>query len=151
VIAKKAYITAAHTNVLFGGYMGCGWKKWSDEAGIERLRILQLAWQEHDSVFGKVMRGDVWQMQIDSGASELVLESRYVGEGRPSVENTWLGRLWQWMSTSGLQLRLRGRAAAVFCKGGQCDCDRHLLSGLRGSTKKLAARGCIKFNVQMRV
>ena len=54
VIAKKAHITAAHTNVLFGGYMGCGWKKWSDGAGIERLRILQLAWQGHDTVFGEV-------------------------------------------------------------------------------------------------
>jgi hypothetical protein len=89
VIAKKAHITAAHTNVLFGGYMGCGWKKWSDEAGIKRLRILQLAWQEHDSVFGKaIMQGAVWQMQIGSGASDLALESRYAGEVRPSVENT---------------------------------------------------------------
>jgi hypothetical protein len=52
---RHIYITAAHTHVLFGGYMGYGWKKWSDEAGIERLRILQLAWQEHDTVFGKAM------------------------------------------------------------------------------------------------
>jgi hypothetical protein len=49
VIAKKAHITAARTNVLFGGYMmGYGWKRWRDEAGIERLRILQMAWQEKD-------------------------------------------------------------------------------------------------------
>jgi hypothetical protein len=34
VIAMKAHITAAHTNVLFGGYRGCGWKRWRDEAGI---------------------------------------------------------------------------------------------------------------------
>jgi hypothetical protein len=63
VIAKKAHITAAHTNVLFGGYMECGWKRWRDEAGKERLRILQMA-------FAKVMRGAVWQLQQDSGTSE---------------------------------------------------------------------------------
>jgi hypothetical protein len=59
VIAKKAHITAAHINVLFGGYMGCGGRRWCDEAGIERLRILQMAWQEKDYVFAKVMRGAV--------------------------------------------------------------------------------------------
>jgi hypothetical protein len=40
------------------------------------VRILQMAWQEKDSVFAKVMRGAVWQLQQDSGASDLVLESR---------------------------------------------------------------------------
>jgi hypothetical protein len=35
VIAKKAHITGAHTNVLFGRYMGCGWERWRDEAGID--------------------------------------------------------------------------------------------------------------------
>jgi len=127
--------------------VGCGWKRWSDEAGIERLRILQLAWQEHDTVFGKVMRGAVWQMQIDSGSSDLVLESRYSGEGRPAVEDTWLGMLWQWMSSSGMQIRLKGRAANVPCKGSQCDCDRELLSNLRGYPRKMAADGCSKFGV----
>jgi hypothetical protein len=59
-IAKKAHIMAAHTiNALYGGYMGCGWKRWQDEAGIERLRILQMAWQERGSVFAKAMRGAV--------------------------------------------------------------------------------------------
>jgi hypothetical protein len=127
--------------------MGCGWKEWSDEAGIERSRILQLAWQEYDTVFGKVMRGAVWQMQIDSGSSDLVLESRYSGEGRPAVKDTWLGVLWQWMSSSGMQIRLKGRVAKVSCKGNQCDCDRELLSNLRGSTRKLAAEGCSMFGV----
>jgi hypothetical protein len=73
-IAKKAHTTATRTDVLYGGYMGCGWKQWRDEAGIERLRIvLQMAWQKRGSVFAKVMRGAVWQLQQDSGASDLVL------------------------------------------------------------------------------
>jgi hypothetical protein len=96
VIAKKAHITAAHTNVLFGGYMGCGWKRWRDEPGIERPRILQIAWQEKDSVFAKVMRGAVWQLQQDSGASDLVLESPFAGDETAAVTDTWLERLWQW-------------------------------------------------------
>jgi hypothetical protein len=90
VIAKKAHITAAHTNVLSGGYMGCGWKRWRDEAGIERLRIFQMAWQERDSVFAKVMRGAVWQLQQDSDASDLVLESPSAGGEIAAVEDTWL-------------------------------------------------------------
>mgnify|MGYP000429539528 FL=1 len=43
-IASKAHITAANSSILFGGYMGCGWKRWKDEVGIERLNILQAAW-----------------------------------------------------------------------------------------------------------
>ena len=86
-------------------------------------------------------------MQIDSGSSDLVLESRCSGEGRPAVEDTWLGMLWQWMSSSGMQIRLKGRAANVPCKGSQCDCDRELLSNLRGRPRKMAADGCSKFGV----
>jgi hypothetical protein len=63
-----------------------GRKWWRDETGIERLRILQMAWQEKGSVFAKVMRGAVWQLQQDSGASDLVLESRFVGDEVPAVE-----------------------------------------------------------------
>ena len=37
-IASKAHITAANSSILFGGYMGCGWKRWKDEVGIERLK-----------------------------------------------------------------------------------------------------------------
>jgi hypothetical protein len=38
--------------------MGCGWKRWKDEVGIERLKIVQqAAWQEKATVFAKVMRG----------------------------------------------------------------------------------------------
>jgi hypothetical protein len=34
VAAKKAGLTAAAHKVLFGGYMGCGWKRWADEVNI---------------------------------------------------------------------------------------------------------------------
>jgi hypothetical protein len=123
VIAKMVHITAAHTTVLLSSVVDT----W-DAGGrggvvklpvIERLRILQLACQEHDTVFGKVMRGAVWQMQIDSGSSDLrpiVLESRYSGEGRPAVEDTWLGMLWQWMSSN---------ANPVERKGSQCTLQGH--------------------------
>jgi hypothetical protein len=89
-------------------------------------------WEGHE-------RGAVWQMQIDSGSSDLLLESQYSGEGRPAVEDTWLGKLWQWMISSGMQIRLKGRVANAPCKGNQCDCGRQLLNKLRGSTRKLAA------------
>jgi hypothetical protein len=51
--------------------MECGWKRWRDEARIERLRILQMTWQEKGSVFAKVMRGAVWQLQQDSAARRI--------------------------------------------------------------------------------
>ena len=86
-----------------------------------------MAWQEQDYVFAKVMRGDVWQLQQDSGASDLVLELPFPGDEIAAVTDTWLGRLWQWMSRSGLQLGLHGRSAEVACKGGGCDCDRRLV------------------------
>jgi hypothetical protein len=63
------------------------WKRWRDEAGIERLRVLQMAWQEKGPVFAKVMRGAVWQLQQDSGASDLVLESQFAGDEVTAVED----------------------------------------------------------------
>jgi hypothetical protein len=39
-----------------------------------------MAWQEKDSVFAKVMRGAVWQLQRDSGAPDLVLEPPFTGD-----------------------------------------------------------------------
>jgi hypothetical protein len=39
-----------------------------------------MAWQEKDYMFAKVMRGAVWQLQQDSGASDLVLESPFAGD-----------------------------------------------------------------------
>jgi hypothetical protein len=35
VAAKKAGLTAAAHKVLYGGYMRCGWKKWSDEVNMK--------------------------------------------------------------------------------------------------------------------
>jgi hypothetical protein len=40
VAAKKAGLTAAAHKILYGGYMGCGWKKWSDEVNIERMKMV---------------------------------------------------------------------------------------------------------------
>ena len=60
VVAKKARITAAHTDVLFGGFMGCGWRKWQDEVNLERLKILITAWEERTTVFGRMMRPIEW-------------------------------------------------------------------------------------------
>ena len=57
VLAKKAGLTSASTDVLYGGYMGCGWKRWSDEVGIAKLQMLLTAWEEKDTTFSKVMRG----------------------------------------------------------------------------------------------
>jgi hypothetical protein len=39
------------------------------------------------------------------------------------------------------------RRYAIACKGGGCDCDRRLVRGLKGRTKKLAVAGCSKFGV----
>jgi hypothetical protein len=106
-----------------------------------------MAWKEKDSVFAKVMRGAVWQLQRDSGAPDLVLESLFAGDELAAVTNTWLGRRWQWMSRSGLQLRLHGRSAEVARKGCDCDCDHRLVRGLKGNTKGLAVSGCSEFGV----
>ena len=46
VAAKKAGLTAAAHKILYGGYMGCGWKKWSDEVNIERMKMVLQGWQE---------------------------------------------------------------------------------------------------------
>jgi hypothetical protein len=39
VAAKKAGLIAAAHKVLYGGYMGCGWKIWPDEVDIERMKM----------------------------------------------------------------------------------------------------------------
>ena len=94
VVAKKAHITAAHTDVLFGGFMGCGWRKWQDEVNIERLKILMLAWEEPNTVFGKVMRGAMATMQAECPGPDLVCNGRFTGGANPKVCDTWLGQLW---------------------------------------------------------
>jgi hypothetical protein len=81
-----------------------------------------------------------------SGASDLVLESRFVGDEVPAVEDTWLGRLWRWVSGAGLQLGLRGRS---ICGGGVQGGWMSLRPqtgerGLKGSTNQLAVLGCSK-------
>ena len=68
VLAKKAGLTSASTDVLYGGYMGCGWKRWSDEVGIAKLQMLLTAWEETDTTFSKVVRGAVWKMQSEVSA-----------------------------------------------------------------------------------
>jgi hypothetical protein len=47
--------------------MGCGWKRWKDEVGIERLKIVQSAWQGKNSVFAKVVRGAVCTGRVVGG------------------------------------------------------------------------------------
>jgi hypothetical protein len=47
-----------------------------------------MAWQEKNSVFAKAVRGAVWQLQRDSGASDLVLESPFAGDEIAAVADT---------------------------------------------------------------
>ena len=62
---------------MAGGFMGCGWRRWSDEVGLERLMATVLAWEEWDSVYAKVVRGTVWLMQRESdGGAGVALEGR---------------------------------------------------------------------------
>jgi hypothetical protein len=49
--ANKAGLTAAAHKVLYGGYMGCGWKKWYDEVNIERLKMVLQGWQEENTTY----------------------------------------------------------------------------------------------------
>ena len=114
VIARKAKLTAAHSDILYGGYMGCGWRRWRDEVGIERVKILAMAWEEWDTTFGRVMRGAVAQMQKEHGRVPLVFSGAYDGSSE-RVSDTWLGQTWKWMSESKLSMRLRGLKALV-CK-----------------------------------
>jgi hypothetical protein len=68
--------------------MGCGWKRWKDEVGIERLEIVQAAWQETTTVFAKVMRGAVWCTQSKINADNLILETKFVDHGNSAVEDS---------------------------------------------------------------
>jgi hypothetical protein len=87
--------------------MGYGWKRWKDEVGIERLKMVQAAWQEKTTVFAKVMRGAVWCTQSKSNADNLILETKFVDHGNSAVDDSWLGRLWKWMSSANLTLKLK--------------------------------------------
>jgi hypothetical protein len=127
--------------------MGCGWKRWKDEVGIERLKIVQAAWQEKTTVFAKVMRGAVWSTQLKSSADGLILETKFVDHGNAAVEDSWLGRLWKWMSSSNLQLKLKGRKAMVRCRAGAvCGCDRSIAYGT-GRVGRPMRKGCATFGV----
>ena len=82
MLAGKVGMRAAHTKVLHGGLMGCGWRRWSDEVGFERLTAVVQAWEEHGSVYARVVRGAVWRMQRESdGCVGVALEGRYLLTG----------------------------------------------------------------------
>ena len=76
VVARKAKLTAAHSDVLFGGYMGCGWRRWRDEVGIERVKIIAMAWEEWDTTFARVMRGAV--RRTDAGGARAGAPKIYI-------------------------------------------------------------------------
>ena len=90
--AKKAGLTAAAHKVLYGGYMGCGWKKWSDEVNIERLKMVLQGWQEENTTYGEVIRGALHQLQTTRGGAGLVMERSAGAQGR---WETWrMGHGW---------------------------------------------------------
>ena len=98
-------------------------------------------------MFAKVMRGAVWCAQLKSNAEHLVLETKFDDHGNVAVENSWLGMLWKWISSVNLQLKLKGRVAAVRCSAGsECGCERSIAHGA-GSTGRLMRRGCAEFGV----
>jgi hypothetical protein len=75
--------------------MGCGWKRWKDEVGIERLKIVSTSSvaREKASVSSKVVRGAVWCAQKIVWHQALVLETQFVDYGTPEVEDSWIGGL----------------------------------------------------------
>ena len=88
VIARKAKLTAAHSNILFGGYMGCGWRRWRDEVGVERVKVLAMAWEEWDTTFARVMRGAVAQLQEGGDGTN--------GQRPVGADDIWIW-IWNWI------------------------------------------------------
>jgi hypothetical protein len=47
-----------------------------------------------------------------------------VDYGTPEVEDSWIGRLWKWMSVTNLQVKLKGREEKVRCRDRvRCSCS----------------------------
>ena len=144
VVARKAKLTAAHSDVLFGGYMGCGWRRWRDEVGIERVKIIAMAWEEWDTTFARVMRGAVAQMQEEHGRVPMVFQGAYVG-GNERIAGTWLGQAWRWMSQVRLTMKLRGVSAVV------SEADPLICSAFNTADDRARSRAaCARFRVRRR-
>ena len=144
VVARKARLTAAHSDVLFGGYMGCGWRRWRDEVGIERIKIIAMAWEEWDTTFARVMRGAVAQMQEEHGRVPMVFQGAYVG-GNERIAETWLGQAWRWMSQVRLTMKLRGVSAVV------SEADPLICSAFNTADDRARSRAaCARFRVRRR-
>ena len=73
--------------------MGCGWKKWSDEVNIERLKMVLQGWQEENTTYGEVIRGALHQLQTTRGGAGLVME-RSAGAVGDMADGTWMGHGW---------------------------------------------------------
>jgi hypothetical protein len=82
----------------------------------------------HSSGFSAGAPGRCMQLGY-TGEAEWCPEAG-TGDEIAAVADTWLGRLWQWMRRSGLQLRPRGGSAEVACKGirPQVDLDSRRIS-----------------------
>jgi hypothetical protein len=68
----------------------------------------------------------------------------FVDYGTPEVEDSWIGRLWKWMSVTNLRIKLKGREAidTVRCRdrvgctvaSSRCYMDKVVLKGMGGCT-----------------
>ena len=77
--------------------------------GLERLLAVIRAWEEHETVYAKVVRGAMWRMQRESDEGVgVALVGKYSGEANERVHGTWLGQLWAWASSQKVGLRLQG-------------------------------------------
>jgi hypothetical protein len=94
VAAKKAGLTAAAHKVLFGGYMGCGWNRWTDEVNLERMKMM-LQGRSILCMAGPCAGLPVHQLQVRRGESAPVMERRSGVSGDEKGASR-LGQLWLW-------------------------------------------------------
>jgi hypothetical protein len=130
-------------DVIFGGYAGMAWVRWSDKVNSERLKIMMCALQAKNTTFGLVMRGAAYRLQQYTMSDSPALERKFSMADEAIGSSQWLARLWEWTSQNGIRMHcadllLPEKAPTIrlvdSISAGKCN-------------KNIMRRGCHAFNV----
>jgi hypothetical protein len=80
-----------------------------------------------------------------SNVDNLILETIFIDHANSAIEDSWLGKLWKWVSSANLTLKLKGREATVIrcCAGSGCDCEGIIAYGT-GARAGSCERGVLR-------
>jgi hypothetical protein len=108
ILLSKCGLKGRKANdVIFGGYEGMAWVRWSDKVNSERLKIMMCALQAKNTTFGHmscVVQHIAYIIRQYTMSDSTALERKFSMVDETIGNSQWLARLWEWTSQNGIRL-----------------------------------------------